>query len=49
MDMGMDRDGISVAEVLRRNRKMTSTTRKRVKSRVYSTSWTDSWMDWERS
>ena len=44
MDMGRAKLGMTVAEIFRRNRKMTSTTSPRVSSRVYSTSRTDSRM-----
>ena len=49
IDIGIAREGMMVAERLRRNRKMTSTTRPRVTSSVSLTSLTDSWMDSERS
>ena len=48
-DMGRARLGMMVAGRLRRNRKMTSTTRKTVSTRVNFTSATDSRMDSERS
>ncbi len=43
-DRGRARLGITVAETLRRKRKMTRTTRQRVSSRVNCTSLTDAWM-----
>ncbi len=49
IDIGSDRLGISVAERLRRNRKITSTTRASASNSVNCTSSTDSRMDWERS
>ncbi len=48
-DMGRARLGMTVAGRLRRNRKMTSTTRNTVRIRVNFTSATDSRMDSERS
>ena len=49
IDIGSARLGITVAERLRRNRKMTSTTSAMVSTSVNCTSSTDSRMDWERS
>ena len=49
MDIGSDRLGISVADRLRRNRKITSTTRARASTSVNFTSSTDSRIDNERS
>ena len=48
-DMGSARLGIIVAETLRRNRKITITTRAMVSTRVNLTSLTDSRIDSERS
>ncbi len=49
MDSGTARLGMIVAETLRRNRKMTSTTRAMASASVNSTSWTDSRIATERS
>ena len=49
IDSGTARLGISVADTLRRNTKITSTTRAMVSSRVNCTSCTDSRMATERS
>ena len=49
MDIGSARLGMTVADRLRRNRKMTSTTSTRVISSVNVTSCTDSWIVVERS
>ena len=49
MDMGRARLGMTVAERLRRKRKITRITSPRVKSRVNWTSFTDSRMVTERS
>ena len=49
MDSGSARLGITVAERLRRKRKMTRTTRQRVISSVTRTSFTESLIDSERS
>jgi hypothetical protein len=49
IDNGSARLGITVAERLRRNRKMTRTTRPSVMSRVSFTSWTESRIPCERS
>jgi len=49
MDMGRAREGMIVARRLRRNRKITRTTRQTVSTRVNFTSDTESRMDSERS
>src|SRR5258708_36473377 len=49
MDIGNARLGMSVAERLRKNKKITRTTRHTVNTSVNSTSWTDWRMDSERS
>ena len=49
IDIGSARLGMTVAETLRRNRKITSTTRPRVSSSVNFTSLTESRIDCERS
>src|ERR1051326_2396676 len=49
MDMGSAMLGISVAETFRRKRKITSTTRHRVSTRVNFTSATEALMETERS
>ena len=49
IDIGIASDGIAVAERLRRNRKITITTRARVTTRVNLTSCTESRIDSERS
>ena len=49
IDSGTARLGMSVAETLRRNRKITSTTRAMVSTSVNCTSCTDSRMATERS
>ena len=49
IDSGTARLGMMVAETLRRKRKITSTTRAMVRSRVNCTSCTDSRMATERS
>ena len=49
MDIGSARLGITVADTLRRNRKITMITSTSVSSSVRVTSWTDSWMLTERS
>ena len=49
IDSGTARLGMIVADTLRRNRKMTMTTRAMASASVNSTSWTDSRMATERS
>src|SRR3954471_13266956 len=49
IDIGSAMLGMMVAEIFRRNRKMTRMTRKMVSSSVNLTSFTDSRMDCERS
>src|SRR5206468_2881008 len=49
IDIGRARLGMTVAETLRRNRKMTSTTRHKVSTSVNLTSLTESRIDSERS
>ena len=49
IDIGRARLGMIVADTLRRNRKMTSTTRAMARNSVDCTSWTESRMDAERS
>ncbi len=49
MDMGRARLGITVADRLRRNMKMTSTTSPRVMARVTLTSFREAWIDSDRS
>ena len=48
-DMGSARLGIVVAEIFRRKRKITSTTRQSVRKSVNFTSATDAWIESERS
>ncbi len=49
IDMGRARLGMRVADTLRRNRKMTSTTSAIASSRVNCTSWTEDRIETERS
>ena len=49
IDIGSARLGITVAERLRRNKKITMTTRHTVSNRVNCTSRTESRIDWDRS
>ncbi len=49
IEKGKARLGMMVADRLRRNRKMTRTTRITVRTRVNFTSWTDSLIDTDRS
>ncbi len=49
IDSGTARLGMMVADTLRKNRKMTSTTSAMATARVNSTSWTDSRIATERS
>ena len=49
IDIGSARLGMRVAETLRRNRKITSTTRTSVRSSVNCTSLTEFWIETERS
>ena len=49
IDMGRARLGMRVAETLRRNRKITSTTSATASSRVNCTSWTELRIDTDRS
>src|SRR5689334_12401281 len=49
MDMGSARLGIIVADRLRRNRNMTSTTRMMARKRLNFTSLTDCWMEMDLS
>ena len=49
IDMGRARLGMTVAETLRRNRKITSTTSATARSSVNCTSWTEARIETERS
>src|SRR5579862_7898506 len=49
MDMGRARLGMTVADKLRRNRKMTSTTRMMARNKLNFTSLTDCWMEMDLS
>ena len=49
MDIGRARLGMTVAETLRRKRKITSTTSAIASSKVNLTSWTEARMETERS
>ncbi len=49
IDIGSARLGMTVAETLRRNRKITSTTSAMARSRVNCTSWTESRIETDRS